>query len=1722
MAEMNALKDRRSKLKGQVTRSVNSIKKFKAEDDEGKVKAEYEKLKQKFDDFEIAHDEYHDKLKTAAEWEESDTYFYAVQDSYIAALESVKVWLKSRSEGPEVKPDGAKEIKPNVGNPPSSEALNIMNQPKMEIEIFEGDPAKFHIFMTTFDEVVHKVPQNDRTKLARLLSVTGGDARNAIRGCVLVDGDEGYKTARQILKDRFGDDHLVTEQLVRNLRYGGPVKSPKELQQLADDLRCCHMTLSQMNHLQEMESQLCIVEIVSRLQPYLQNRWKKQALDAKNESKKYPGFKTLVDFVNREANDANDPVYGKMGQRGRYSDEKCKKDASSSKLSTSFSSNVNESGSKWKRPPCMLCGNDHRLLYCSSFKEMKPHDRLRYVHERKLCENCLLNNHVTEKCRKPSVCDVSGCGKKHTRYIHVEQTAQEKKASGDRKGNHVSANNISVNAEIHMPIVEVKVNDSFNVCALLDTASSSSFCSRSLAENLGVESKSVKYFLNTLGKSEERWSDVVDFKISSKDGSEVLNLSHVYVVDSIPVRSAPVNCESYDHLKALSMTRNTDAVEILIGQDNAEALVPLEVRRGRRHEPFAVRTMFGWSLNGPAKVLHSVKQSVISHFIHADSLEQKVDSLWNIENEGVSSEASTWSQNDKKVIQLWDDTCKQVDGHYELPIPWKSTVNLPNNVSVAWSRLKSLELSLDKRGLRSCYDREMKLLLSKGYAEPVPPSEIVTDRKVWYLPHQVVVSDKKPGKIRIVFDCAAKFQGVSLNSNCLQGPDLINRLLNVMLRFRQHPYAIMADVEGMYHQVLVPVEDRDALRFLWFSDSGQISHFRMTRHLFGGIWCSSSSTYALRRILVDNPQTDPVVVDTIMRSFYVDDCLKSVSSRKEAEVVIHGTKSVLSEAGFNLTKFVTNDSQLLDEIPESDRAKEVKDFSPECKSKALGVKWCVSSDVLYFDVAVGLDSVVTRRVMLSFVASIFDPLGLVSPVVITGKLLFQEATRLKLSWDSEVPDDLRLKWEAWLRVLKMLNDFKVPRCIKPLEFEDAFLELHHFSDASSKAYGCCSYLRCVDKNGRICVSLVLSKCKVAPLKQITIPRLELQAAVLAARVDSTLRNELDLQLGPSYFWSDSEIVLKYIKNDEKKFQVFVGNRVSVIRELTSPDQWHHIAGKDNPADRVSRGQEVQNFDADSWVSGPVFLRKYKSEWNVVVVSDHLSENDPEIKSEQKQSSEACFLNDVDSDPIEKLFERYSSWYNLKRAVAWILRLKRFLQSKKVCDDSRKSLSVDDLAEAELVILRYVQSKSFPQELKSLSAGKPVGKGSAVRCLDPFVDSEGLIRVGGRVRGADLVPSQVHPILVPHDHPVAVLIVHECHDYAHVGTEWVVSEVRKKFWITKIRRVVKRVSRSCFKCRKYFGSPCVQKMANLPPERLEAGRPPFYYVGIDCFGPFLIKQGRSEIKRYGCVFTCLNTRAVHLEKLHNLDVDSFLSGFRRFVSRRGTPSKVWTDNGTNFVGGQAEMSRCFDELQTKMIELHGVRQNVAWHFNPPSASHMGGIWERMIRTIRKVLVGIAGLNVRLTDESLCTLFCEVEQMVNSRPITKASNDVNDSCALTPNHLLLLREQPSLSPGMFHDADLYKRRWRCVQHLADVFWSKWLSEYLPELQKRAKWFKSHKNVKVGDLVLITNENTPRGVWPMGIVQEVYPGTDGLVRSVKIKTKVTELVRPIVKIVLLEGSQ
>ena len=453
--------------------------------------------------------------------------------------------------------------------------------------------------------------------------------------------------------------------------------------------------------------------------------------------------------------------------------------------------------------------------------------------------------------------------------------------------------------------------------------------------------------------------------------------------------------------------------------------------------------------------------------------------------------------------------------------------------------------------------------------------------------------------------------------------------------------------------------------------------------------------------------------------------------------------------------------------------------------------------------------------------------------------------------------------------------------------------------------------------------------------------------------------------------------------------------------------------------------------------------------------------------------------------------------------------------KKDSDVNTNDLSVEELKEAEGEIIKWVQKETFPSAMKSPTNWRS----TAFKKLSPVL-VQGILRVDGRLSKSQLKYEQKHPIILPSDHHVTRLIREHHHSsVGHMGASMTWTYLRNHYWVMRGGATVQKIIGKCLACKRRNALPGQQYMADLPAPRVTADKPPFSTVGIDLFGPFLVKRGRSSVKKWGCIFTCLAIRAVHIELVDTMDTDSFINALRRFISRRGQPERIVSDNGTNFKAGDKELREALAGLDGNKIGHHLHRKGIEWTFNPPAASHMGGVWERMIRSVRRIMkVLLKGQTV--THKVLETTLTEVEAILNSRPLTKLSLDPRDKEPLTPNHLLLLRDSPNLSPGVFDRNDGYgRRRWRHCQYLVDQFWRRWLQEYLPLLQERQKWYKKCKNYKVNDLVLLVNEGTPRGKWSLGKVVQVFPDRAGLVRQVEVRVGHKYFKRPITKLCLLE---
>ena len=707
----------------------------------------------------------------------------------------------------------------------------------------------------------------------------------------------------------------------------------------------------------------------------------------------------------------------------------------------------------------------------------------------------------------------------------------------------------------------------------------------------------------------------------------------------------------------------------------------------------------------------------------------------------------------------------------------------------------------------------------------------------------------------------------------------------------------------------------------------------------------------------------------------------------------------------------------------------------------------------------------------------------------------QSDKALGLGWDVKAD-------ELYIIHKLQSNRIQVSRCLIPPEFTDGAFELHVFGDASNQAYGSVAFLRCLNRFGNIHVVMLCSKNRVNPLKSTaTIPRLELQAAVLCTSLESSISKALSIQLLPTSFWTDSMIVLGFINNTQRRFHTYVSNRINKIRQRSDPSQWFFVPGDVNPADVLTRKKLPSQFDQKSWMNGPAFLATHKDTWSVTrSITPTLPNIHPEIKPEAPTAMAVI----ATKEPIDELINHYSSWHRLKRSVAWLKRFLKVLQKKAQPSDH---LEADEVACAEQCIIKHVQLSAFSADIKRLISGTTLPRHSPLYNLDPYINDDGLLVVGGRLRHSGLQLSAKHPCILPYRHPVSSLVARSVHERCHLGREWVVSLIRKSYWIIKVRSLVYKTCNDCITCKKLFAPSGVQKMADLPEERLQYDKLPFDHVSVDCFGPYSVKYRRTTCKRYGCVFTCHNTRAIHIEELEDLSCESFINGMRRFISRRGKPSLIKSDRGTNFTAAESELRKSMQKF------------DIDWQFLPAGASHMNGVVERQIRTIRKVFTGLLTDEQRLTDDILATLFCEVEGIVNSRPLTKVSDDPSDDAAMTPSDLLIVRSSRPVALGKFCQGDMLRRRWRYTQHLVEMFWKRYLRDYIPQLQKRMKWTRERKSVKEGDLVLVIDENSPRKQWPMALIVETREGRDGLVRSVKLRSKGTCITRPVTKIVPLE---
>ncbi|XP_066156028.1 uncharacterized protein [Euwallacea fornicatus] len=1575
----------------------------------------------------------------------------------------------------------------------SPSPLDNIKLPVISLPTFSGDFKDWLGFRDLYLSLIHNNDRLSRIQKFHYLRASLRDAASRVLGTLeLSEGN--YDIAWTTLSERYDNKrvlvhiHLKTLVEVESMHR----ESAPKLRSLIDSVSKSLIALTALGQKPENWGVLVAYLISTKLDPVTERQWE----EAKSTHKEVPSWDSLREFLSARA----DMLEAIDRQRGNNS--KPERNVGLKPNKTSAKTFVGSDIS------CGVCKAKHSLVKCPSFLAMSPNERFGKVKQLKVCFNCLKPGHSVKDCR---LRNCSKCPAKHHTLLHFEPVRVQDDASKPVESleHQVSLSSLSSDNHVFLSTVLVDVVSAegkrLKVRALLDSGSQSNFITSSLCKRLKTKLGDFEVIVGGLGSKASEVKHCCHIEVCARHSGYKSSLKCLVLpritgfIPGAPVNISRLNIPSNITLADPEFSK-PGPIDLLIGSELFYGLLCVGQISLGPHNPILQKTRFGWIVSGsmanPGSI-NSICNLSTNSRPSGSNIAFDLKKFWEVEDN--FSETKAWSAEELECEEHFQRTHRRsVDGRFMVAIPFKHPVaDLGNSKTKALHRFLSLERKLSRdSALREEYCSFMREYSSLGHMTRVLDED---DRVSYYMPHHPVIKTEScTTKLRVVFDCSMPSStGKSLNDLQMVGPVIQSDLFDILIRFREFRFVVSADIAKMYRQVFVEPKQRSLQRIFWReSPSDPIEVFELNTVTYGQ---ASASFLAVRCLHQVAQESELDVASVIKSSFYVDDFLHSINSVEEGIRMCHRVSAALAGGGFKLRKWLSNEPAILRAVSQGNEDFQVLDFHGDERAKILGLTWHCSSDVLSYKIqAFDTNVKVTKRTILSGISQVFDPLGLLCPAVIIAKILIQRLWQEGLSWDESVPAHLHTAWTKFRSELPNLNGTHIDRHIACV---DALChELHGFSDASEDAYGGAVYVRSIDRNGDITVRLLCAKSRVSPLKSLTIPRLELCGALVMAKLISKVRAASRLQFVRQVCWSDSTIVLSWLKMSPSNLKVFVSARISQIQTLTMDCEWRHVPTRENPADLVSRGVfPSELMESSLWWYGPSFLQSRESHWPSV------SEGPKEVPEVRVLKRVVVFVAIGDY-----FFERYSDFNRLSRIVAYVLRFVgncRLRLSKGVIVST--PLSSSELNEAIKMLVKTAQRSSFPVELDCLSRGVALHPKDKLLSLSPFLDGEGIMRVGGRLRNSAYQFNKKHPMLLSPKHRLTrMLCEHEHRRLMHAGPQLLLASLREKYWVVAARNLIRAVVRNCVTCSRFNPQYLAPLMGDLPPSRLTGGSV-FAFVGVDYMGPLNIRDKRGRGARlskcYVSVFICFATKALHLELVSDLSSESFLLAFRRFVARRGRPSHVYSDNGTNFVGANRELAELGHFLIKESSKLANsyAQEGVQWHFIPPQSPHFGGLWEAGVKSVKHHLKRVAG-NANLTFEHLITLLAQIESILNSRPLSPLSQDPNDLTPLSPAHFLIGRSLTELpDPDLQHIPANRLSVFQRIQQIKQHFWTRWSKEYVSELQQRVKWKARQQDVQEGVLVLIKDDNLPPSKWRMGRVVAVHPGQDGVNRVATLRT-------------------
>ena len=1287
---------------------------------------------------------------------------------------------------------------------------------------------------------------------------------------------------------------------------------------------------------------------------------------------------------------------------------------------------------------------------------------------------------------------------------------------------------------VSLRFVPVKLTSLINnrsryVAALIDGGSNMTTTSEAFANHMGAPSQGYPFsVLGINGHVVEHQTRLFPVTVSDLSGTFEKNI----VIRTLPQPAGNLHMidwnqylQNWEHLRGIKLPeRPLDLkVELIIGNDQPYFHRSLEEIVGKTpDEPVARRTALGWTIAGPTGFPVGSSKQAQSHLQAAEPPSGAEISPEDCMVMGFRDRPPILHGEDRRALgKLHHSLTRETNGQYSVDVLWSGESRPGNNKQAAleaWiQQLRRLEKVPARR---EAYEKVIQGWLDSGYMRRLPDSAY-SDPEAFYLVHfPVYRQDKSTTKVRVVMNGKASFPGGSLNEFISKGPKLLNDLTHVLLRFRRFRIAIAGDIKEMFLQVLLKPEDRAYHRiFYTFRKEGRVCILEAWVHQFGNRGSPVTVVFVIKWVAFEFRDRYPLASCTVLDSSLVDDCMDSVRNETDGKSLVEGLKAIFSHCGMKIHKWVCSVPGILppEELCEGFELRDPEQESEFPKGKALGIFYDSTLDEFRFRAPkLETNPIWSRRAALSFYMGVYDPKGMILPVLMEARLLFQETWHATSDWNSSLDKTLSKKWNKWSQQLEHLKTLRFPRWLGAEHIEQPQHGLHVFTDASKSSFGAVIYL----VSSRGCV-FVMAKGKLHKKEGHAITLAELEGGRLGVKLCRKVAGVLGIPVEFCHFWVDSTTVLAWIKAPSKVLPYFVARVSAYIRDSTLASHWRYVDTKQNPADLVSRGCSVQTLAQSSlWLQGPEFL--HSGDWPAIkvpvastiplpdeaelarLVGIFVSQGADGVSS--SQPPQATGLQDGGSPPPAKapLLGRVS---NFLKGLRVMTHLARFLKNLF----SARGRQTNHFEDGLQVWIRLEQREHFGEVCTRVSEGlaplEPVWRG-----YDLSWD-HGVLYIGGRT-GRSPVP------VLPKESQLTLLWTTKIHelDLRHAGGPLTLkSETRGHFWVFKGSSLFNRVVRSCTTCTRTNPRPKDQRMGPLPAFRLDGERSlAFEHIAIDFAGPWHVevlktrKLGSVRIKKYMLMICCCVYRAVCCIGTEGRSTSDVALALQEFASRHRIPSHIHSDNAPEFVC----LANEFISLGTQtriQLPLSPDWSRVVWTFSHPRAPHSNGIAESLVGVTKRALAH-ALRGAPLTEPVFRTALAFATDIVNRRPIGNLSEHPSDPRPFTPG-MFIGQQFAHMDHMLFQRLKSTKvtEQWKLATKLQDKFAERFFTELVPELVKRDKWWDTLPEL-VRDQVVIVLNCPPnwQGWWPLGRVKEVKYGKDGVVRGALVLVNGQEYLR------------